>query len=102
MNNKWGNDEAKASAQDLVAALSLKKAGLQAVSDWTTDKEPTEILGDIFNVLRTEYPQEYWIAFRSNRVRKTACKDCGGPKGTKGGRGYCSSCYGKHRRAGDF
>lgn len=98
MNGQWGSKEAQESARTLTAALSLEETCLRAVPEYfQDDREPTEILGEIFVALKRCYPAEYHIAFK--RAVTKRCKDCG-EKATR--RGYCNADYQRHYRAGDF
>jgi len=99
MNNKWGNKEVQESARTLTAALSpVEEKCLEALPGYfQDDREPTEILGEIFEALKKQYPSEYRVAFKRAITKK--CKDCG--EAAKR-RSYCNRHYHIHYKAGDF
>ena len=97
---KYLDHEIRESGRTIARSVNpLKEACLAAVPDWRTDsKDYSEILGDIFRALRTQYPDEYWAAFRLP-ANKPRCKDCGRPAKKWG---YCNTDYMRHYRAGDI
>lgn len=99
MNGQWGSPDAKESAKALVSALSpIEEKCLEAVPEYFQDnKEPSEILAELFVALKKTYPEQYHVAFK--RAVTKCCKDCGEPAKR---RSYCNRHYQIHYRAGDF